>query len=292
MDACAKGLSSIARFIVGLCILLAPAGFAQQHDPSPLLTPDDLPGAVVTTTGRFDGQALYGYIDGGAEVYLEYGFIRLTLQTVELNGIRVQVELYCMKDSAAAFGIFSISRFRCKPVDSLGRYSCPSAYQVQIARGQYFLRVTNATGTADAQMHTTRVAAAIARKIHDPDAAPPTLFSEELLHPDIHDLYYFNGRIGLQNGIPEWIELFDNVASFQVYALPVERNGSHLILAHVRFGARDERERFVESLSSKGDGPGRMTVRKSETDLLLLQFSGARSTIEPYIALLNRGHAK
>jgi hypothetical protein len=134
------------RFPAGLCILLAQAGLA-QYDPSPLLTPDDLSGARVATTGRYDGQALYGYIDGGAEVYLEYGFTRLTLQTVDLNGTTVNVELYRMKDSAAAFGIFSISRFRCRPVDSLGRYSCPSAYQVQIARGKYFLRASNATGT-------------------------------------------------------------------------------------------------------------------------------------------------
>jgi hypothetical protein len=275
------------RFPAGLCILLAQAGLA-QYDPSPLLTPDDLSGARVATTGRYDGQALYGYIDGGAEVYLEYGFTRLTLQTVDLNGTTVNVELYRMKDSAAAFGIFSISRFRCRPVDSLGRYSCPSAYQVQIARGKYFLRASNATGTPDAQLQTTRVAAATARKIHDSDAAPPALFNDALLRPDIHDLYCFNGRIGLQNGIPEWIELFDSVVSFQMYALPVERNSSHLILAQIRFGARDERERFAERVSSTKDGPDRMTVRRGERDLLLLQFSGPRSAIEPYIALLNR----
>ncbi len=280
-----------ARFFVGLCLLLAPASRAQLED-SPLLIQGDLPGARVTTTGRFDGQALYGYIDGGAEVYLEYGFIRLTLQTVEFNGFTAHVELYRMRDSTAALGMFSISRYRCKPVDSLARYSCLSAYQVQIARGKYFLRVTNTTGTAEAQVRTALVAAAVARKIHDPDAVPPALFNEELLRPDIHDLFYFNGRIGLQNGIPDWIELFDNAAGFQMYALPVERNGIHLILAHVRFAAPDERERFVERLMSAGDGPERMTVRSGGRDLLLLQYSGPRSTIEPYIALLNRWHTK
>jgi len=287
MAARATPLKFSAGFCIGLCMVLAPASRAQQCD-APLLLPADIPGARVTTVGRFDGPALYGHIDGGADVYLEYGFTRLTLQKAEFDGLTVQVELYCMRDSSAAFGIFSISRYRCKPVDSLGRYSCPSAYQVQAARGRYFLRVTNTTGTVEAQARTAHVAATILRKIQDLDAGVPAVFNDELLRPDIHGLYYFNGRLGLQNGIPEWIGLFDNAGSYQMYALPVERDDTHLVLAHVRFALTEERERFVERLELPGNSHGRLILRSGGRELLLLEYSGSRDVIDPYIALLKR----
>jgi hypothetical protein len=80
-------------------------------------------GWVLSGTPRtFTKESLYGYIDGGAEIVLQYGFHDLTV--FELvpeppqapTGKSVTLEIYRMASPAAAFGIFSTKREGNEPV--------------------------------------------------------------------------------------------------------------------------------------------------------------------------------
>jgi len=66
-------------------------------------TPEGLP-------GRFRGESLYEHINGGADIYLEYGFVTLLTWQYQKGDKEVLLELYCMDDPAAAFGIYSYNR--------------------------------------------------------------------------------------------------------------------------------------------------------------------------------------
>src|SRR5512146_1704116 len=55
---------------------------------------------------RFTQADLYGYIDGGAELFLEYGFEQLTVQKYRNGADEFTVEAYRMTDPAAATGIY------------------------------------------------------------------------------------------------------------------------------------------------------------------------------------------
>jgi hypothetical protein len=56
----------------------------------------------------YKGDALFDYIDGGAEIYMEYGFVQTAATNyVDNKNNHLQVEIYEMSDSAAAFGAYS-----------------------------------------------------------------------------------------------------------------------------------------------------------------------------------------
>ena len=56
----------------------------------------------------FRGEELYLLIDGGADIYLEYGFIRVGSQHFASSAEdEIDLEIYEMRDTQAAFGIFS-----------------------------------------------------------------------------------------------------------------------------------------------------------------------------------------
>jgi hypothetical protein len=56
----------------------------------------------------FKGDELYNYIDGGAEVFMEYGFKQVAAASyLDKNNNQMQVEIYEMSDIAAAYGAYS-----------------------------------------------------------------------------------------------------------------------------------------------------------------------------------------
>ena len=61
---------------------------------------------------RYKKDGLYGYIDGGAEIVLQYGFRELSVSrykpTAEASGTReISLEIYRMTSAGAAFGLYS-----------------------------------------------------------------------------------------------------------------------------------------------------------------------------------------
>jgi len=83
--------------------------FAQEETSFPILSESDIEGGVITRTGYYDGEALWGLINGGADLYLEYGFNKLLLQLIEWKGYKFRIEIYRMKSPEAAVGIFSVA---------------------------------------------------------------------------------------------------------------------------------------------------------------------------------------
>jgi hypothetical protein len=56
----------------------------------------------------FEGRDLYLLIDGGADIYLEYGFMRAgSVRYADAAGNQLSLEIYEMKDPESAYGIFS-----------------------------------------------------------------------------------------------------------------------------------------------------------------------------------------
>jgi hypothetical protein len=56
----------------------------------------------------YKGDELFTYIDGGAEIFMEYGFKQVaTTNYSDKNNNQLQVEIYEMKDSDAAYGAYT-----------------------------------------------------------------------------------------------------------------------------------------------------------------------------------------
>ena len=64
-------------------------------------------GAAQTGQQKFFSSDLYQYIDGGADVYLDYGLVALLHQEYKASGTEITLDIYDMGAPANAFGIYA-----------------------------------------------------------------------------------------------------------------------------------------------------------------------------------------
>jgi len=95
---------------------------------------------------HYKGEGLFGYIDGGSEIFLQYGFkelflCRYTLKS-EAGEKEIILEVYRMESSADAFGIFSVKRSGDEKVSSrIKALNWVSETQINLVKGEYFINV-------------------------------------------------------------------------------------------------------------------------------------------------------
>jgi len=116
---------------------------AQIPDDFLRVDPSEIADAKISQERTFTKESLFGYMNGGAELYLEYGFDRLLVSELEVKGKDLKVEVYRMPSVDMAFGIYSVNIFRCDDSDPLCQYYCQSDYQVQFHKGDYYVNIIN-----------------------------------------------------------------------------------------------------------------------------------------------------
>lgn len=83
-----------------------------------------------------------------AAIYLEYGFSRLSTQKLSLGPEKIQMELYEMVDTPAAYGVFTFFRdSRSKPAKIIGAVGEITADSLNFQKGKFYLRLTCIQGT-------------------------------------------------------------------------------------------------------------------------------------------------
>jgi len=113
----------------------------------------EVPGwAVKGEAQRFAGDDLYIYIDGGAEIYNEYGFRRVLAQDFEnKDGRGVTLEIYEMTDPAAAFGIYSFQTSGKGRPAGIGTDGEIEEYYLRFWKGPYLVAVTGFDSSGQAK---------------------------------------------------------------------------------------------------------------------------------------------
>ena len=100
---------------------------------------------------NFTGAGLYGFMNGGADLYLEYGVKELTTRDITYKGEDFTVDIYELPSGEDAFGIYSLHTFKCEQADVLSRLDCLSAYQLQLAVGNKYVSIVFPSGSAAAK---------------------------------------------------------------------------------------------------------------------------------------------
>ncbi len=121
---------------------------AQPAGDSSLMPADDaVAGWKKSETARvFGGADLYGYIDGGAELFLEFGFDRLTLQKFRSGRDELAVEIYRMADTVAATGVYLMKCGKPTRDPSFAARHTINRHQLMFVRERYFVTVNNLSG--------------------------------------------------------------------------------------------------------------------------------------------------
>ena len=156
-------------------VTLAGVHSAQAARPTgegALLPPDNaVPGwKKVDNLRVFTKADLYGYIDGGAELFLEFGFEHLTLQKYRNGANEIAVEIYKMTDPGAAAGVYVMKRGKETPDASFKERHTLNRHQLMFQRNRYYVTINNLSGGEKAGPELLKFGTLTAGKL--PPAAP------------------------------------------------------------------------------------------------------------------------
>lgn len=266
-----------------------------QHD-LPNITNKDIPGIEIEESRTFNGNALWGYINGGADIYLEYGFDKLLAQKLSYEGKRYVVDVYKMTGPESAFGIFSVSHMNCENKLSENEYSCVSPYQVQLVKGPFYLSIVNENGSNSEQLICKKIADILEDKIVEESYSIPVLFDKEEFIPYIGKVKLLNGRLGIENGFPMWASLFEGIEGFNVVIMPIEFNDSKINIAIIEFADDNFLMTFAQNLDRDSqimeDNPilikeNQMYLKTlKDNKLIYMESEGDLTLIDKYIKIL------
>ncbi len=211
----------------------------------------DLSGLDIKSEKIYTRESLFGYMNGGAELYLEYGFDRLAVTEIDIDDTGYKLEVYKMDDRAAAFGIYSVSVFRCDTSGHIGNYSCQSAYQLQFCKGPYYISIVNDAGTRETVRKSAMMAVTLESMIEESsftisDFMHGIPFEEEIIKTTL-----VKGELGLFNGANEWSELLQEAEDYS--CLIVEGAGEAVL--SLKFEDDRSQAAFLETLGIDSHPP-------------------------------------
>jgi hypothetical protein len=94
---------------------------------------------------RYEADDLYDFINGGAEVYLEYGFVQVISQEYAQAEDSIICTIYEMKAPMAAFGVFSYNRTPQKQPIAIGDGGFKGGFQLAFWQERYYVIVESYT---------------------------------------------------------------------------------------------------------------------------------------------------
>ncbi len=275
--------------VAALLLALIPLKPATAAEGPPKFIPGDLPGAIVAREQTFEGKALYGYIDGGAELYFEYGFRRAVVQEIVSETLHVHLEIFEMISGESAAGIFSVTSRGCAPDRILWSFTCASRFHAQEARGRYYVRAANVSGAPAESSLTASIVGLVASKIKDSAYSPPTLFLDSLFLSGQRSFILARGPLGLENGLDEWRDIGEAVGKFSLSVLVQESGTIETKIGLLEYGS-EERNVFDPAGWAQAAPPGflRSVIVNGGRRLILVETTGDRAALERCQSVLDR----
>lgn len=192
-------------FIFVFLILISGSGWAEniiaekieQRELKNLLPPAEKGWTIKEEARFFTEENLFDYMNGGAELYLSYDFQKLLVQEFSSGENSVIVEIYEMKSSEDAFGLFSLNQ---EGEDlSIGQGASYGFGLLSFRKDRYFVRIIDLSGKDISKDIILNLGRRVADKIENEGQSPELLTKiskENLLN---QSLFYFHKKIVLNN---------------------------------------------------------------------------------------------
>jgi hypothetical protein len=137
-------------YVLGVCCFgFCLRGEAQKMEAMKHL-PEQFDAYQASEWLDFEGEALFDYINGGAELYLSYGLVRMTGCKYGGEDLpQVTVEIYEMTSAANAFGVYTQSRDR--EENEYGQGSQQGSDFVLFWKDRYYVIITAQKATPESQ---------------------------------------------------------------------------------------------------------------------------------------------
>lgn len=192
----------------------------------------------------FTGSGLYGFMNGGAEQFLEYGVSKLTARDVVYDGQEYTIEIYEMPTPEDAFGIYSLHVFRCQRADTQGCIDCLSPYQLQAVAGDKYVSVVFPSGSAAAKSNVDELIRQYLPMDGKDNPEFPVLLKE--LSPWSGKLKFFRGPIGISGVSTSLMHYLEEIAYTGVWFIADKPSKSYRALVCVK--EKKELEKLKEKV--------------------------------------------
>jgi hypothetical protein len=156
-----KKLKHFIALVFSMVILWSAKTWSESMTEFAEFIPESLDGWSKTEADQFyNRENLYDYIDGGAELYLSYGFRSLINRTYTQPGQPdIILDIFDMGSSQNAFGVFSHSRE--KVVKEFGQGSQYTAGSLLFWKDRYFISILASPDTPESSQAIKKLAGII-----------------------------------------------------------------------------------------------------------------------------------
>ncbi|MDT8401172.1 MAG: DUF6599 family protein [Bacteroidales bacterium] len=225
-----------------MAFFISYAAISQVPEGFPYINNDRLEAGKIKSERIYTKESLFGYMNGGAELYLEYGFDRLVVSEIDIGDTEYKVEVYKMNDPEAAYGIYSVSVFRCDTSGHLDDYACQAAYQLQVCKGLYYISIINNSGKARAADLSIDLANRLLTLIPGNSFVISEFMPENVSEEEILRTVLVKGELGLFNGAFDWSDILQDVDNYT--GLLIEASDKSMLI--LRFNDDMARLKFFE----------------------------------------------
>jgi hypothetical protein len=194
----------------------------------------------------FTGSGLYGFMNGGADQFLEYGVQKLTARDIIFEGEEYNIEVYEMPSPEDAFGIYSLHTFRCLRADTLGCIDCFSPYQLQAVSGNNYVSVVFPSGSHVAEKNVDKVLRMYVPTDDSGIPAIPAVLKTE--RPYSGRLKYLKGPLSVSTANSSLSRLMQDIAYTGIWFEQERRSKNYRALIYL--ANQEDMEKIKEKIPS------------------------------------------
>lgn len=259
-------MRSFSRSSIVLIFSIIICSYYSIGQETPEITAEEIPGYSIQRNECFDGGSLWGYMNGGADIYQEYGFDILRVEEFTNEEETLKLELFKMLDPISAFGIYSNKSYRCEHSKVITDTDCLNPFQFQLLYGKYYIQLINESGSVKAKQTMINIANSILRKIEYRELLLPSKYLTDTLNLSPLQIKMVNGILGIQNKTPYLKDYFTGIDGYQIYYSKTEDDGAIVKHYEIVFDKPEMKNKFLEANKGKD-----IQVLYHDKNVLILQ---------------------
>ena len=152
----------------------------------------------------FEGDDLFDYINGGAEIYHEYGFRKVTIQEYMGKADRgITLEIFEMTDERSAFGIYTLKTGADGESVAVGGGGLIESYYMNFWKGSRLVTLTGFDDHPETVEGLKSIAMAVEEVIGGVKNRPPLVEALRIGGMIEQSVKYIFGPLGLFNACPQ-----------------------------------------------------------------------------------------
>ena len=242
-------MSSLRYYILIFALLFSSFLIAQESEKiSNFLNEKSLEGFTKVSENSFQASGLWGYMNGGADLYLEYGCENLDVLKFKVDNKSFKVELFRMDSPLNAFGIFSINTHKCDNKNCID--FCDSRYQIQRVIGDYYISIINSTASESDREISKKIDEILVANIKAESLELPFVVADVLENEINSKVQLFVGRLGLENKGEKYLDLLRDLPLYQLFVIKSKFSETAFLFTDEELPKKEDDFLKIEEMSS------------------------------------------